>query len=181
MCGPIVVSGTDWRNWFLFPHELEVVTKYDWVICVVEYASNPCRGLYADIDSVRVGMLYLCCEHTDGFIAKLGSKFDTDIFSDWSDDIEEIRQKWLTKKFDDELLPELDNVIWDIFRRNVISCFSFFCRIDRAVTLVFRNGICMWFVETRLLTMALVTWTVTLIIITVPLWMASWRVLLLSN
>jgi hypothetical protein len=82
----------------LLHHELEVIIKYDGVIRVVEYACDLCRSLYADFDSIRAGMLYLCRECMEGFVVKLGSKFDTNTLADWSADIEEIGQKSLAKK-----------------------------------------------------------------------------------
>lgn len=133
---PIVISD-DWKNWFLLAKEQDAVVKYEGVIRAIEFSLNLSGDVVAEYDSVKIGMISLCCDKMVSLVNKLTENFTLGSRKSLLEDIEDISERLLSVKVEKTLLAALDEVLFRICREGGIPYLSFFREVDSVVDHVF--------------------------------------------
>lgn len=121
---------------------MDAVRNYDRVIRAVEFSLNLSGSLVADYDSVKVGMISLCCDKLISLVGKLPENFSMERRKVFLQDIEDIRGRLLSVKVRKRLLVALDEIMFRIRREGGIPCLSFFREVDRVIDHVFLDVPC---------------------------------------
>jgi hypothetical protein len=104
--------------------EFDAVNKYDGVIRAIEFVVSITEHQVIDCDSVRAGMIYLCCSKLSSLIKKIASKFDPKVVSDWLSEVAAVKESILGFKLDRHVVEDFDEILFEVCREGDIPCLS---------------------------------------------------------
>jgi hypothetical protein len=89
----LISPQSDWKDWFLLNTEFAVVKKYSGVIQAIDFTFSLGCGHVIDCDSVRMGIVYLCCNKLESLINNLQGSFVSELKSEWLADIKDVKER----------------------------------------------------------------------------------------